>query len=336
MKAWVWTNPRTFEMKTIADPAPREDEVVLRVAYAGICGSDLSGYLGENSLRKPPLVMGHEFSGTVVARGSKVRDVDEGALVAVNPFVTCQTCTYCLDGLPQHCQHKSIIGIHRAGAFAEYVAVPASLCYPISDGVAGSLVEPFACSLRSVRQARVDIGNNVVVIGAGAIGVFAALAASWRGANQVIVVDTNKERLNVASQFGATSVVCAGNADLVSEVAEMTGNRVDSVIDAVGLGMTRHQSIAMAKPGARVVWIGLHEDDTSILGNVVVRHETEIVGSFSYDDADFRTAHQSIENKRLVLDESWLGIRPIDDIKACFDEQVDGPATHAKLVFTMS
>lgn len=341
MRAFVWTNPRTFEVQQLTDPTPTEDEVVIRVAYAGICGSDLSGYLGENSLRKPPLVMGHEFTGIVIDKphgtrgGHPAGSPQIGDLVAVNPLVNCGSCRACRDGFPQYCPDKQIVGIHRPGAFADLVAVPADRCLVVTDAVAGSLVEPLACSIRAVRQAHIGLGSRVVVFGAGIIGLFAVQAAAWQGAHDIVLVDTNSDRLNLGRRFGATHTVNPRAGDVVEQVTDLLGGLANRVVDAVGLELTRRQGVHVVAPGSRVVWIGLHEDDSRVPGNAIVRAETEVVGSFCYTDADFATAHGSIERGDVSVDPEWLDVRPAESVQACFDEQIDGPARFPKLVLSL-
>lgn len=335
MKTAVWTKPRRFEIQSVEEPKPIPGEVVIRVKHAGICGSDLSGFLGENSLRKPPLIMGHEFAGEVVEVGAGVEAVQLGDTVTVNPLISCGRCASCRSGLAQYCAHKQILGIHRPGAFAEFIAVPAQSCHIVSDTVLGALVEPLACSIRAVRQARVGLGDNVVVIGAGIIGLFALRMASVMGAGRRILIDTNEERLQVGTAFGATDTIHAFHTDVVQAAAELTGAQIHRVIDAVGLSLTRKQSVQMLQPGGRAVWIGLHEEAAEIHGNVVVRNEIEVVGSFCYSDDDFRKAHSFVEQRLTMENGSWIDIRPLDMVEDCFLEQIEGPGRFPKLILSM-
>ena len=332
MKTLVWIKPRDFEMQETKKPMPSAGEVLLEVRYAGICGSDLSGYLGENSLRKPPLVMGHEFTGEVIEIGSEDSTVKIGDLVTVNPLISCGRCRMCKSGNQQNCVHRTIIGIHHSGAFAQYVKVPASACYKVSDELAGSLVEPLACGVRAVEQANIQIGDSAVVFGAGIIGLFSLKAAALMGAGNLILVDTNEQRLQFGKLFGATHTVNPKSQDVVQTVQDLTDGQCSRVIDAVGLPLTRRQGIDMVEPGGRVVWIGLHEDDTVIPGNVIVRKEIEVVGSFSYSDLDFQRALTLIERQVVVADSSWLDVRPLPEGKNSFEEQIFGPATFPKIV----
>ncbi|SFU53979.1 zinc-dependent alcohol dehydrogenase [Alicyclobacillus macrosporangiidus] len=332
MQAYVWTGPRRFETREMARPEPGPGEVLLRVLYSGICGSELSGYLGENSLRKPPLVMGHEFTGEVAALGDGAKGVSVGDVVAVNPLIACGRCPDCLRGMPQYCPEKAIIGIHRPGSFAEYVVVPADRCHRVQDALAGALVEPLACGLRAAAQAQVSLGDSVVVYGAGIIGLFSLLAAKLRGAAPLVLVDTNDERLALGVAFGATHTANPRREDVVQVVRRLTGAGADRAIDAVGLTATRQGCVDVLRSGGRMAWIGLHEDDTRVQGNVVVRKELEVAGCFCYTEDDFRLAHRLVDSGVVRPDEAWLDVRPMGAIQEAFDEQIDGPARYPKLV----
>lgn len=332
MQSLVWTGPRQFEMQEVTEPPLLTGDVLLKVHYVGICGSELSGYLGTNSLRKPPLVMGHEFFGEVVEVAGDAGDLEIGDLVTVNPLVECGHCDKCRRGLPQHCPHKEFVGISVAGAYAEYVRVPAKSCLPAGEAIAGALVEPLACSLRSVRQSELSIGDSVVVFGAGMIGLFALKISQLMGASTRILVDTNEQRLRLGQQFGATHLINAKDSDPVRAILEISRRGVDRVIDAVGAPLVRQQSIQVVDHAGTVVFIGLHHDETTIPGNHVVRSETRIVGSFAYDHDDFARAHALLDTKAVDYNDSWLDIRPLSRAKAAFDEQIDGPAVYPKIL----
>lgn len=334
MQSLIWTGPCQFDMQTTSIPELRSGDVLLRVEYVGICGSELSGYLGTNSLRKPPLVMGHEFSGVVVSTSGDMGDIKVGDRVSANPIIECGRCDKCRRGLPQHCPHREFIGITAPGAYAEYVRVPARACVPVRDAKAGALVEPLACSVRAIRQSGLVFGDSVVVFGAGMIGLFAIKVAQLAGASHRILVDTNAHRLNLGKGFGATHVVNAKEDNPVQVIREITDGRVNKVIDAVGVPLVRQQSIELLDNAGTVVFIGLHHDETTIPGNHVVRSEIRIVGSFAYDHDDFARAHTLLESNVVSYDDSWLDIRPLGAAKGAFDEQIDGPALFPKIMLT--
>lgn len=308
-------------------PKPQPGWVVLRVGAVGICGSELGGYLGHNELRKPPLIMGHEFSGVVEEIGEGVDGVEPGRLVTANPLVSCGACRHCRSGNRQLCPARKIVGIDYPGAFAQWVAVPARNLHPVPDPVTGALVEPFACALRAVHLADIEVGDEALVIGAGIIGLMTARALRLAGARRVIVADPNARRRATATAWGATAL-----ADAVAEVS----SGLDVVIDAVGFGATRRDALDVLRRGGRLVWVGLHENDTTLPGNGMVRDEITVRGSFCYRDEEFSRAVDLItDGSALPEGRDWLDVRPLAQGGAAFQEQAEGPAPFAKIVLTV-
>lgn len=334
LKALVWTGPRQMQIREQDMPVLGSKELLIKVSKVGICGSELSGYVGENSLRIPPLIMGHEFSGVIADRSNDVDDWEIGELITVNPLLSCRKCKYCLQGMRQLCRSRKIIGIHRPGAFAEYVAVPADTCHKVSDEVLGALVEPLACSVRANELADIKLNDNVVVFGAGIIGLMALRVAQLRGASMRIIVDTNPVRLEKAKFWGATHMVNPAQTDLKSEIMSFGGGEIDKVIDAVGLPITRNQGIDILRSDGTIVFVGLHHDETVVPGNLIVREEIQIKGSFCYSEMNFTTALALINENVISADSQWLDIRPIEEGKNSFDEQIEGTAFFPKIILS--
>jgi threonine dehydrogenase-like Zn-dependent dehydrogenase len=340
MKALVWTEPKTMIISEIEKPVPGVGEVLIRVSSTGICGSELSGYLGENSLRKPPLIMGHEFCGRIEGLGEAVDSSLTGRQVVVNPLIPCRKCHMCRNGYENRCLHFSLIGAHRPGAFAEWVTVPDYACYVVEDTfgvIEGTLVEPLACSMRAVRLGKVSTMDKVVIFGAGIIGLTSLRMAKFAGASQVIVVDTNPKRLDIALQWGATKVVYADQENVVKRCLDMSnGFGIDVVIDAVGLPITRLQSIEIVRRGGTIVFCGLHSNETIIPGNVIVRSEINIVGSFAYTYKDFQNSLEyMIENTLVPITNNWLDERPLEQGNRSFQELISG-SRFAKIVLNFN
>jgi threonine dehydrogenase-like Zn-dependent dehydrogenase len=316
MQALVWTGPRGMEMQEMPVPTPAAGEVLLRVCVTGICGSDLSGYAGENSLRVPPLVMGHEFVGEVVTHeepttsGADVATFRPGQRVVVNPLISCGACDLCEAGQENLCRNRQIIGIHRPGGFAEYVAVPAAQCHVVpttlSDAQA-ALTEPLACGFRAVAQGRVSASDELLILGAGAIGLLCIVAAREAGVSRITITDTSPERLAAAKVLGATTTIRADQHDVGAEVQQLTGSRgVAVAIDAVGLELTRRQAVRAVRPGGRAVFIGLHHETSTVEANYVVRQEIELVGAFSYRHREFAAALKTLAGGILGDEQTWI------------------------------
>lgn len=333
MKSLVWKAPSVMEIEEAARPHPGPGWVLLAVEDTGICGSEIGAFLGHNELRRPPLVMGHEFSGVVVELGPDVSKDLQGKLVAVNPILSCGQCRYCRRGLRQLCVSRKIIGVDYPGSYAEYVAVPAGACHEVKDPVVGALVEPLACGVRASSLAQIETGDSVMVIGAGTIGLMAARLAKDRGASRCVVVDTNPARLKWAANWGADAVLNPKTDDVLATVRVSTdGEGMDSVIDAVGSSQTRAQAVAAVCRGGKVVLLGLHENPTNLPGNEIVRFEKRVIGSFSYSDEDFRRAVVLANGGFVETSSGWLDIRGLDTGQASFAEQSLGAAPFSKVM----
>jgi len=336
MKAIVWLGPREMETQDVAEPAPGAGEVLLRVGAVGICGSELSGYLGHNSLRVPPLVMGHEFAGEVVALGAEVTGLGPGDHVIVNPLISCGGCELCRSGLPHLCPRRQLVGAHRPGAFAELVAVPAASCTPAPAGlspVAGSLAEPLACGVRAARVGGVSAGSSVAVFGAGPIGLMCISACRRSGGEVLLAVDMNAGRLETATRWGAGAACDAREADPAAMARrEAGGLGVDVAIDAVGATATRRAAVEAVRPGGVVVFLGLHEAESPVQGNLIVRNEVRIAGSFAYTPAEFAEAVGMLAEGDVRPSPDWLEERPLDACADSFRELIDEPPSVAKIV----
>jgi threonine dehydrogenase-like Zn-dependent dehydrogenase len=209
MEALVWEAPHVMALRDRQLPPLGDEEALVEVAYVGICGSELSGYLGHNALRVPPLVMGHEFSGTIVALGEKAVQRNPtlavGQSVTVNPMVYCGSCDFCLVGQNHLCIHRRLIGAHRPGAFAAYTSVPAWMVIPLPAGLGlrhGALTEPAACGVRTAFWSGNVQGETILVVGAGAIGLLTLQILLLAGAVKVFIADTQPERLAAGAALG--------------------------------------------------------------------------------------------------------------------------------------
>jgi len=213
MKALIYEGPRQMVVREVDSPIPAKDEVLIEVAYSGICGSELSGYLGKNSLRKPPLIFGHEFSGLIIALGDSTADIHRGirigTRVTANPLVTCGSCRYCRQGMEQLCVDRQLLSASLPGSNAAYVKVPVRCVHSIPDHVSleqGALTEPIACAVRAVDLGRVSSQTEALVVGMGPIGLFIVQVLQANGVQRIIVADTNAERLEYARTLGAKKI----------------------------------------------------------------------------------------------------------------------------------
>jgi threonine dehydrogenase-like Zn-dependent dehydrogenase len=302
VKALVFTAPGTVELLDVPEPDPAPGEVVVEVRAAGICGSELHG-ARRPGFRQPPLIMGHEFAG-----------IAGGEAVVVNPILSCGRCPECRRGLRHVCREREIIGVHRAGGFAERVAVPASALRPLPPGLpweAAALIEPAANAVHAWNLALGAVGvecRRVAVIGCGAIGLLCAATALSSGAGQVEVTDLSPARLAAAQRLGA-------------EVADPgLSGQYDVVIDAVGSAATRAASVAHQRPGGVAVWLGLAGEETGFDGNALIRSEKRVVGSFAYRDEEFAQAMARIR----YWDLTWAAGDPLAAAAEVFTGLMNG------------
>ncbi len=334
MDALVWEAPREMAMRDRPEPTPGPGEVLIDVAYVGICGSEIGGYLGHNALRKPPLVMGHEFSGTIIGVGEGVTALSSGQQVTVNPLLYCGECRYCKSGLRQLCPKRSLIGAHRPGAFAERVTVPEQAVVALPPEVdlrSGSMVEPIAVGVRLGRLAGKLDGETALVIGAGPIGLLGLQALRQAGATTVFVSDMDPARLQMARDLGA-DVIDPATQNVVDIVRAATGGLGAAVtIDAVGSGRTRTDAVSATRPAGKVLLSGLHEEASTFPGSDVIRREIEVKGAFSYTPDDFAAAVIAAGNNSLRLD-PWIVEAPLAEGGHWFARLADKPGNVSKVL----
>lgn len=338
MKALVWEAPRVMVMREREIPAPAADEVLIRVAYAGICGSELSGYLGHNALRVPPLVMGHEFSGTITDIGKDARaqfpGLNIGQAVTANPIWYDGTCEFCLRGETQLCVSRQLVGAHRPGAYAEFVNVSAKMVLPLPDGMSlrtGALTEPVACGVRIGEMAGALNGDDALVVGAGPIGLLALQALRARGAGRVFISDLDVERLAMGAALGGTALN-PRETDVVQTVREMTNARGVAVsVDCVGSAVTRKTCVQATRSGGMFVLSGLHEETSAMPAAEIIRREIVVRGSFSYNRENFAEALRRLQNEEVHLD-PWIVRAPLEEGGKWFDRLIDAPGNVAKVL----
>ncbi|GAB4114230.1 MAG: galactitol-1-phosphate 5-dehydrogenase [Roseiflexaceae bacterium] len=331
MEALIWTGPQQMHVDQIALPQVSTDEVLVQITAAGICGSEISGYLGQNSLRVPPLVMGHEMAGVIVQPSmAPLRDGSLGMVgtpVVINPLITCGVCDMCQRGRLNQCRKRQLLGAHRPGGFAEFLATPATLCTPLPANVsleAAVWVEPLACSLRAVRHAALQPDQPLLIIGAGPIGLGCIAAARMFGIQTILISDFVPARLEAALAWGATHAIKADTIKCPADLSRYlpAGQAVEAVIDAVGVHASREQAIRWVVPGGRVVFIGLHEEESPIPANYLIRQEVTVTGSFCYNPSDFAGALALLQS--LPNMEQWLDLRPLRAGADSFAELVRG------------
>ncbi|MBI3878254.1 MAG: alcohol dehydrogenase catalytic domain-containing protein [Verrucomicrobia bacterium] len=306
MKAVFYTSFEHLEIAERPVPTPTPGEVLLRVAACGICGSELETFKNRSPRRSPPLIMGHEFCGVVESTGQRV---------VSNSLVPCGACVRCHRGDTHLCAHRQIFGMHRPGAFAEYVNVPARCLIPWPEGLpaeAACLAEPLGNGVHIVNLTRHLPMQSVLVIGAGPIGLMCQQAFQVLRAARVFVADLSEERLQVAVTLGANRVIRSRQEDVVQVLRVLTdGEGVDVVVDAVGATATKKQSLAAVRPGGAVVWIGLHENTMTLDSYDITLPEKQVLGTYAVTLTELRRAVDLMATGQVDVT-SWVQTFPLD------------------------
>jgi L-iditol 2-dehydrogenase len=245
-------------------PSPAANEVLVKLEYVGICGSDMhyyeSGRIGDYIV-KPPFVLGHEPGGTVVEVGTDVKHLKVGDRVALEPGKTCGHCEFCREGKYNLCPDVIFFATPPVdGVFQEYVAHEAGLCFKLPDNVStleGALIEPLAVGFHAANQDGAHAGQTAVVFGSGCIGLVSMMALKAEGVSSVTVVDNMQKRLDKALELGATNVINFQNTDTVDAVRSLTNGRgCDLVIETSGTEAAANQAVQIARKGATIVMVG--------------------------------------------------------------------------------
>jgi L-iditol 2-dehydrogenase len=290
MNALVLTEYKHFTVEDLPVPACGPGEVLVQVAACGICGSDVHGYDGTSGRRIPPIVMGHEAAGIVTAVGSEVRSVAPGDRVTFDSTVYCARCEFCLRGEINLCEDRQVVGVscdlyRRAGAFAEYIAVPEYIVYRLPPSLSfadAAMLEAVSVALHAVKLSGIVGGETALVIGAGMIGLLTLQAALVAGCKRVFVADVDATRLAMAAKLGAAMTLNASGTDLVGEILRLTdGHGVDLSLEAVGRNETVATAIDCVRKGGTVTLIGNIAPEVTIPLQRVVTRQIRLQGSCS-------------------------------------------------------
>jgi len=302
MKSIVYNSAQeiTFEQKPVPEPGP--GEVLIKVAYVGVCGSDMNIYQGVHPRAKAPLIMGHEFSGTIV-KGHPT--LPAGTPVTVYPLLSCGQCEPCLNGYAHVCNTLRLIGIDCDGAMAEYVKVPADkvLAMPATLSLKlGAFLEPLSVGVHAVRRSGYKPGDRVVVFGAGPIGLCVASCLSYFGADRVIVVEANPFRLEVARKLGFTTIDAA-NEDVRAKVKEYTGGyNAGFAFDCAAHPSVQTLLMDVLKVQGTAVIVGSYKKPPEVDLLKVEFKELTVIGIRVYERRDFEIAATILESGKIDFD----------------------------------
>ena len=321
-------------------PIPKEDEVLVKLEYVGICGSDMhyyeTGAIGDFVV-EPPFVLGHEPGGTVVEVGSKVTHLKVGDRVALEPGKTCGHCRYCREGKYNLCPDVVFFATPPVdGVFQEYVAHEADLCFKLPDNVStleGALIEPLAVGFHAAIQGDAHLGQKAVVMGAGCIGLVSLMALKARGVQEVYVVDVMDKRLDKALELGATAVINGKKEDVVARLNQLTGGLgTDLAIDTAGSEFTVRQAIMAAAKGSTIVLVGYSRTgEMNMPTDFILNKELTLKSVFRYRHI-YPIAIEAVASGKVNLKGIVSNIFPLSDIQNAMDESIRNKADIVKSV----
>jgi len=327
MKALVYTRPNEVTYRDVPDPELAAGEVLLDIDAVGICGSDMHAYHGHDPRRNPPLILGHELCGTIVAGPGT------GQRVTVNPLITCGRCEYCVSGRNNLCSDRTMIGMTRPGGFADRMSIPATSLIAIPQDMSptqAALTEPAATALHAIDRAARALPRplpeaRALVIGGGAVGLLAALLLEAYGCRDVRLGETNPLRRESAARASG----CLTYDPRTDKGAP--DNSIDLVIDAVGGKATRNAALAAVKPGGVVVHLGLMDWASEIDMRKLTLAEITLIGTYTYSTADLNATVAALR-RGAFGDLAWVEERSLADGAGAFADLDGGRTAAAKIV----
>ena len=295
MRAAIVSGDKKVEIVDVQHPTIRDDEVLIKVEAAGVCGSDLHLFRGTHAFRKPPAILGHEVAGSIVEIGKAVTKFRIGDRVTVEPSKPCGECAYCKQGLVNICDSKVVPGTPDwIGTFVEYFPAPESCVYKLADHVSyalGSLIEPLAVAVHLAERISVPSRDCMVILGSGSIGLLTLVMAKEMGYKQIICTDTAPYNLETALRYGATAALNPLTEDVVQRVMELTvGKGADATVVAAGSPNILTQASECTRKRGEIVLVAMITETIPFYSYTVVFREQTILGTMVYDAQDFQKA----------------------------------------------
>lgn len=344
MKVAIMTDVSKVELTEREIPKPAANEVLVRVEYVGVCGSDIhyyeNGGIGPNIV-KPPFVLGHEAGGTVVEVGTSVTHLKPGDRVALEPGKTCGHCEFCKTGRYNLCPEVIFFATPPVdGVFQEYVAHEADLCFKIPDNMdtmEAALIEPLSVGFHAARQGNARMGMTAVVTGAGCIGLVSMMALKAMGVTRIIAVDVMPKRLEKALELAATDAINGKETDTVEEVLKLTGGMgPDLVIETAGSEITARQAIQFCKKGGTIVLVGYSASGEMTLPmSLALDKELTFKTVFRYRHI-YPLAIEAVSSGRVNLKGIVTNIFSLDDIQNAMEQSTKNKADIVKSVIKIT
>ncbi len=336
MKALLLTEVGKFSYQDVETPEISPDEVLIRVKAASICGSDVHGYDGSSGRRIPPIIIGHEAAGIIEKVGANVKEYVAGDHVTFDSTQYCGECIYCGMGKVNLCTNRKVFGVscgdyRHEGAMAEFIKVPARILYKIPkdlDFNAAAVIEPLTVALHAINRTDIKLGDNVLVVGAGTIGLMLIKLLSISNASKIIVSDLDEMKLNMAKESGATH--CFG-VDLKEKIQEICPGGVDVVFEAVGITPTVQNSISCVKTGGIVTLVGNVSKTIDFPLQEVVTREINLVSSCA-SAGEYAKCIELVAENKVDISDIISKVAPLEDGQEWFDRLHSGEKGLIKVV----
>lgn len=317
------TAPKQAVVENVPKPKPGPGEILLKVSYCGICGSDLHASIGKHPFVPLPATPGHEFSGWVEEVGPDVKEFKKGDRVTSEPNLVCGKCYNCRIGRYNICENLRVMGCQGDGAMADYFLMPAAKTVPIPNNLSmkhASLVEPVSVGTHAVHRAGDLFGKNVVIVGVGMIGLSVLATVLQCGPKHVWVVDFADERLKLAKEMGAHTAYNGQDKDLITKIRNEAGfEGIDVAFEAVGVGAALRTSMALIRKGGKVIVMGVYGDDATIRAADLQDREMELIGTLMYTLRDVKEAIGLLADKKVPSDKIIGKVFAIDQCNEAFE-----------------
>lgn len=336
MKSIVIREPGKVEIRESEIPELKKGEALLKILYGGICGSDLTSYKGGNAYVSYPRIPGHEFSAEIIEIEDNDRNLKEGMIVTCNPYFNCNECYSCKRGLVNCCTTNQTMGVQREGAFSNYITMPIERIID-GKGIPAktlALIEPFCISYHGIQRAEVKQNDKVLIIGAGTIGVLAAVAAKTKGA-KVYVSDISSQKLEFAKTFGIDGVILNDSEEsFAQQVNDITnGDGFDITVEAVGLPSTFQNCIDSAAFGGKVVLIGVSKQNLDFNFTLIQKKELNVMGSRNALTRDFENLIDIVKRGEIDLDRIITNSYKMEEAAQAFEDFSKNAASMLKVMF---
>ena len=334
MKAIEIVKPGEIKVVEKEMPVCKENEALLKVKYCGICGADVASYTGNQPFTTYPRIPGHEFSAEIVSVPENVKGLKAGDVITCNPYFNCGECYACKRGIVNACHDNQTMGVQRDGSFQEYITMPVER---LIDGKGLSakelaLIEPFAISCHALSRAEVKRGDNLLIMGAGPIGLFALLKAKAMGA-RVMIADMLDSRLELAKEYGAECAINVKRENLHEMATQFTqGCGFDVCVEACGAPETFLSCIEEAAHGANVILIGNGKRETTFVHSVILKKELNIFGSRNAFTRDFENLIDLVKSGEVDVLKMVSGVYEKENAAEAFEALKNNDGSLAKLL----